>query len=1763
MAGWYVTTPGVWKYRKKLVVDERKVTGTTALTNYPLLVSVTDSELLKYAQTDADDIMFTAADGITKLDHEIESYSSSTGTLVVWVEIPSLSAVTDTSIYMYYGNANATSQQNASGVWGSAYKGVWHLGESSGARSDSTSNNNDLADNNTVNSNTGKIGTAADFAAASSEYLSITDGAQTGLNFDDSFSFEFWFRMNTSSEGSDLGFLSKFDPAGISYSNGMYAGWVAPISTHGLFLDVYDESANNANSSTETNFSETEHEEATWYNVVGVYDNPTDQFRWYLNGTLLTTTANFTRDMTSASAWPFYLGRVASTYYDGRLDEVRVTTAIPTANWIQTQYNNQADPGTFVSVLGSEDESDGPLAQWKFDEGMNDSCPPTFSGDTCDATGNNNHGAITGAEWQPALQCVTGPCLYFTGTNDYVTVTDANRLDIADTSDFSLSLWVKLSDLSGDRAIVFKKSTQAADTAGYALFYNATGGVLDFRVSDGTDQFVVSSVPFTAGNEWVQITAVYDDDSATNTTIYVNGENKKASTTGTIGNINSLANSTDLTIGTQGNGSADLHGFIDEVVLYPYARSEAQAKSAALSGRDGGAVLGINNSTGLSNGLIGYWTMDDQDIDSHTCMGGASGDSCDSSGENAHGSDTGSMTDSDYVAGKYGSSLNFDGVNDAMQVDGLVNSIDSTKGTISFWMYRTFADSDPDWPTAFSLGNSGSFYHDLGLFYSSDTDSFMAHYQYSDDEHAYVTIAPSAIPQNQWTHVTITWNKTTDRFTAYINGSIYGSDTGIPTTITLDRANIGAVAIDDSSSFEGNLDEVRVYNRELTADDVRSLYTWSPGPAAYWNFDDALGGYFLDKSGYPSDELFMDTPGRVIPGKYGNAIYNPDKTDILNETIDYPNTRVPSAGSFTYSAWFKLEERADYDDDGVIVGRQNCCGSSTIALVINADENLELKLIDDSSSGNDAYTITGSTVVPKNTWVHVAGVFDRSSEANSTVYINGIRESVSRTGTFSAIGSFYDDPFYSVLSGYYGMKGAVDEFRIYNYARSQSQIVEDMNGGHPIGGSPVASQAVFYRMNEISGQSLENIGNAGTTYPGTLGASTSVASDDPTWKTATDCKLGGCLSFDGTNDFVTSGNQTVFNPGTGGFTVSAWIHPASFSAGGTAPTNVIISKYDDASSQRGYALSVDSSGQLLFGSSSTCAGGGQVTISTGYTLATGAWTHVAGVWDGAFMKVFANGKQVGSTTAQSAICASTAPFAIGTRYASGSVLTSPYTFTGKIDEVKYYSAPLTAEQIALDMNANAAIAAGVLGSSEAALVTDGSGNPPALLFPFDENTGTISSADKSGNAKTANFANADHNTWIPGKTGSAVRLNGTNQYLSVDVPGMPTSDFTLESWVKTTDTNGVILQTSDNSGGAELRLTVGVNGNAGELALDINDSFVVESGTAINTGQWTHVAAARSGSAVSLYINGREVATATNGTALNFNGCSLLIGVNNTSGCTGSLNNYLAGDIDHMQVYPYARAGAQIAYDFNRGAPIAHWKLNECQGLAVHDSSGNGYTGTLQPGGSGNTSAGSCSSGVSTDIWNNGAVGKLNASLDFDGVDDYVDLQQIPVDYPLSISVWVKPNTINNDQGSNSRILNPISSVDSNNFYGMAIGNGSTECTTGTNRLLLWDNNCWVALSGDNAISTGVWQHLVITVDSTLNATGYINGKPQLTASVHGSTLNVASLALGSPYIGFGSFFDGQMDDVRIYGHVLSQYQIQQIMNDGAGIRFSPESGNP
>ena len=348
---WYSTA---WTYRKPIVIDHNKVnqaTGTTTpLTNFPVLVSLTDADLKNNASSTGADIFFTSSDGLTKLNYERELYASSTGQLVAWVQVPSLSSTADNVIYMYFGNSAASDQQSASGTWDSTFGGVWHLPDGTNLNpNDSTGN----AINGSVTGATatsGQIDGAAAFSG-SGQYINIPDNS--ALKPTSAISFGAWFKVASTTQ-TNQAVMSKTEGGGYSlYVNGNSTYFNGCSGTL-CALVRYNGSTYAVATTTISNFAVN-----TWYYALVTYDGSNEKL--YVNGQLLTTTA--ASGSVNNSITPLCLSAESHTgtsctgdsvtgNFNGTIDEARVSNSARTSDWINTEYLNQATPSTFYAVGG-------------------------------------------------------------------------------------------------------------------------------------------------------------------------------------------------------------------------------------------------------------------------------------------------------------------------------------------------------------------------------------------------------------------------------------------------------------------------------------------------------------------------------------------------------------------------------------------------------------------------------------------------------------------------------------------------------------------------------------------------------------------------------------------------------------------------------------------------------------------------------------------------------------------------------------------------------------------------------------------------------------------------------------------------------------------------------------------------------------------------------------------------------------------------------------------------------------------------------------------------------------------------------------------------------------------------------------------------------------------------------------------------------------------------------------------------------------------
>ncbi|MFX1279204.1 MAG: DUF2341 domain-containing protein [Promethearchaeota archaeon] len=345
-------------YYKTITIDEDNVYGSGTHINFPVLISLIDTDLKYHVQPDGDDIAFSM--GGDWLNHEIElfnqSYSSTQAELRVWVKIPFLYSTVNTTFTMYYGNATMTSQENPSAVWNN-YVGVWHLQESpTGIVHDSSVYNND-------GTTLGSMTTSDLVPCQIGEGYEL-DGIDDMIHIPDSTSLD-----SVVDEGTLSLWINWVDPSDGAYqriltqTNSFYANPTPPPTSLRDAFELAVQPTGNCyfypwGFSSNYNLAPNPFSDNVWQYLVVTLNYATRSVKIYLDGISLSFTIEnvptFWVQLATLDDWLWG----GNNYYSGtnvlgKFDEIRVSNVERSAGWILTEYYNQYDPSSFYSV-GSE-----------------------------------------------------------------------------------------------------------------------------------------------------------------------------------------------------------------------------------------------------------------------------------------------------------------------------------------------------------------------------------------------------------------------------------------------------------------------------------------------------------------------------------------------------------------------------------------------------------------------------------------------------------------------------------------------------------------------------------------------------------------------------------------------------------------------------------------------------------------------------------------------------------------------------------------------------------------------------------------------------------------------------------------------------------------------------------------------------------------------------------------------------------------------------------------------------------------------------------------------------------------------------------------------------------------------------------------------------------------------------------------------------------------------------------------------------------------
>ncbi len=669
----------------------------------------------------------------------------------------------------------------------------------------------------------------------------------------------------------------------------------------------------------------------------------------------------------------------------------------------------------------------------------------------------------------------------------------------------------------------------------------------------------------------------------------------------------------------------------------------------------------LNSNSDLNDGLVGHWTFDGPDLLQNVA---------DTSGNGNTGYLAG-FTSTTTVMGKVGQALEFDGVDDYMITKSLMSS--ASTETLSFWVYAK--DSGV---IVSELGqqkiNSGYHYIKVGLNQNNELKGNIWNCNNG--------LVFGTINLNIWYHVTLIYDGNAEF--AYLDGSLKNSvscsrsPTGTQYLAFAATDTQTAGGFNDSGYFTGSIDDVRLYNRALSADEVSRLYdlgattyinktlTTNPslndGLVGYWTFDGPLSTQITDSSGTGNAGYFgassNATNTLLAIGNIGQAV----NFDGIGDNMYIGNGVLSQTEPNGFSAfmWLKSSEA----NNGKYFFERGGSGS----FYMNSWASKASCRIRNSAS---TYFTTPSVSILDGEWHHVGCSFSTTTKA-FTMYVDGASTTSKNASTFD---KFPDNATWFTIGGRKGgnfAQGTYDDFRVYNRSLSQDEVKRLYQQGattyinKTLTTNPSLNDGLVGHWTFDGPDLLQNVadtsGNGNTGYLTGFTSTTTVIG-----------KIGQALSFDGVDDYVDLSSLAV-STFISDFSVSVWFKAENFNNSYAE----IVGTGSTPSSNEVWVLRVHNSngdqiGDLLF--RGNAANGGDISTDSGFNVTSGIWYNAIFLYDvtTGSSTVYLNGVKGNDNTV------STGGFTGGS-FSLSPKFSSRY-FNGSMDDVRVYNRILGVDEI--------------------------------------------------------------------------------------------------------------------------------------------------------------------------------------------------------------------------------------------------------------------------------------------------------------------------------------------------------------------------------------------------------------------------------------------------------------------------------------------------
>ena len=906
-----------------------------------------------------------------------------------------------------------------------------------------------------------------------------------------------------------------------------------------------------------------------WAHLAFVHDGTNDLI--YLNGAQVAAKA--VGGALNSTTYPLGMGYNpidGGSYMDGALDDVAI-------------FNVALDSMTIADLYAAQSMSPAT------DEELIASYP--FTGNAEDASQFGNHAQVGGATLAADRFGYGGNAYSFAGNDSLV----APNSSVLNTDFTTIAFWVKVDSLPAQGEVYLMSNGGWQERwkislpgHGKPVFTtNATSGISDMDSGDGNEL---------VEGEWAHLAFVHD---GTNDIIYLNGVEAASKA------VAGALNDTGYPLGIGNNpidGGSYFVGSIDEVLVFNRALT-AQEIADAYAAQSAAPAF------------------DEELVANYTFSGNAEDETVFSN----HASVVGALPADDRF-GQANQTYQLDGVDDALTAANSPQQ-NSDFTTVSFWVNLN------ELP-----GN--------GEYYLLSNGGWQERWKISLPPHGkpvWTTNATSGISDmdsgdgnelvpGTWTHVAMSHDGTTDKI--YLDGNLVASkEVAGALNSTVHPLGIGYNPIDGANFTNGSLDEVRIYNRALTDQEVADLYaaqsaepepTDTIAPSAplgliaevTFNNVDLSWQAASDEVGVTGYNVFQDSV--KVATTTATTLYLPELTPLT--TFEFGVSAVDAAGNESTQTTLLVTTGEESSPDTIPPtapgNLRGDAGSNSVALAWDAS--------------TDDRQVAGYVVL-------VDGFeFDTLAPSRTSVIIPDLE---AETAYFFEV---------------YAFDAADNASDVSDLLLSTEA---EIDAGEP---------------GLVAWYPFEGNANDATPYEnhGAIGG-------DPIFEAVTDrpfTNTGQAIKFDGDRDSVLVPNAVqLISDYT---TVSFWIRVDSIN---TAEAEAYIMSFGHWSER--WKISLPQHTKIVWTTNSMNSqfdnAISDMDSGDGNELVPGFWWYVTMVHDGADDIIYVDGEEVNRKPATGTLNSTSRPFGIGNNPIEGMQY-----FNGALDEIKVYNKALTGEEVA-------------------------------------------------------------------------------------------------------------------------------------------------------------------------------------------------------------------------------------------------------------------------------------------------------------------------------------------------------------------------------------------------------------------------------------------------------------------------------------------------